>query len=89
VVDCEAQDVQWKLTSKSQRRRKWSEEEKREKKREAHSMASKTSTDRKKSGDTTLGNQKTKMEAEAECGCRSSLDCEMQRREEKREKNET
>lgn len=49
-------------------------------------MASKTSTDRKKSGDTTLGNQKTKMEAEAEFGCRSSLDCEMQRREEKREK---
>ncbi len=49
-------------------------------------MASKTSTDRKKSGDTTLGNQKTKMEAEAEFGCRSSLDCEMQRREEKRGK---
>lgn len=58
VVDCEAQDVQWKLTSKSQPRRKWSEEKKKkkkgEKRREGHSMASKTSTDRKKSGDTTL-----------------------------------
>jgi len=34
VVDCEAQDVQWKLTSKSQPRRKWSEERRRKKREE-------------------------------------------------------